>query len=128
MRLPKLQELSLGGTAISTAVIKELAAMPELRRLDLSALPSDANPNLHSALENANVDCLVGLGRLVELRLRGVSIRDESVSVLSRLENLRFLDVRGTEISKAGVDALRKHLPATTIEDDYHRPKSPGFY
>ena len=76
---------------------------------------------------NGNIECLYGLGRLVELRITGASVGDESVPVLSKLKNLQFLDVCETAISKAGVDALRKSLPATTIKDDYHRSAQPYF-
>ena len=57
-----------------------------------------------------------GLNHLQRLTLRGMPITDAAIKQLSRLKNLKRLDVRDTEISAEGLSRLKVALPACEVE------------
>ena len=52
---------------------------------------------------------------LRELRLRGLKVTDASVESLSEMTFLETLSVRGTGVTRDGVDQLKKAMPETYI-------------
>ena len=53
--------------------------------------------------------------QLRELRLRGLKVTDASVESLSEMTFLEKLSVRGTGVTRDGVDQLKKAMPETYI-------------
>ncbi|HEY5315548.1 MAG TPA: hypothetical protein VIK18_23660 [Pirellulales bacterium] len=69
-----------------------------------------------AAITDSDMDTLAaGLGEVEWLVLMDTSITDAGLVPLRRLRELQRLDLEGTLVTKAGVDALRKSLPGTKI-------------
>jgi len=93
-----LHTLHLGWTKVVD--LRPMARMRWLRRLHLHGTAvQDLRP-------------LRGM-RLQVLDLRGTPVRD--VKVLHQMRTLRYVDLRGTKVPKAGLQALRKALPKARI-------------
>ncbi|MDQ3814506.1 MAG: hypothetical protein M3347_11215, partial [Armatimonadota bacterium] len=78
----KIEILWIGGTKATNRILEQIAGMPELRELDLAALPITDN-----ALRT-----LQSLPRLRLLHLMGTKITDQGVPFLAKLKSLRKLD------------------------------------
>ena len=85
--LSQLESLALTNSAITDAGVQTIAAsFPHLVELDLSS-----NTNL----TGASLKAIAGLGRLERLSLLQDRFNDLNTRRLSKLENLRVLDLRG---------------------------------
>ena len=128
-RLPNLQELNLSGCHIDNAAIRKLADCPHLRKLMLrSAVAADELVDLghvrglslldlagcHFPLSSAEngaakiSNWLTGLDTLEELYLRDCPIQPGDIEAISRLKNLRILDLTGCIVSASDLRWLLK--------------------
>jgi len=123
--LSQLSTLRLRQTGVGDDALEHLASLPALRRLELAlCLISDegltaigALPELiqldveDNRLSDAGVRHLGSLTALERLSLsKNETVTDASIETLLRMTKLRELDLRGTEISEAGSQQLRKQL------------------
>ena len=100
-RLPKLEQLLLGGTVVSNGGLAQLTRCSSLRYLDLEGNSiSDETLILLSqliSLEGLNIAC------------RGDDISDRGIEALARLVNLRLLGfVRPPSVSEEKFESLRR--------------------
>jgi hypothetical protein len=72
-------------------------------------LVGDAGMKYLSTL-NTNLDTLW---------LSNTKVTDESLEHFKKLTTVRRIVLRGTKVSKEGVEQLRKALPKCTVEHDY---------
>jgi hypothetical protein len=119
-RLPNLQELNLSGCYIDNSAIRKLADCPHLQKLMLRrAVLADELVDLGhvhglsmldlahcgfslSFAENGTAkvrNWLTGLDSLEELYLRDCPIQPGDIESISRLKNLRILDLTGCTVS-----------------------------
>ena len=59
------------------------------------------------------------LEKVLGLSLRGEKISDESLKDLAKCKGFVFLDLKGTQVTKAGVAELQKALPKCKISHDF---------
>jgi len=124
--LPQLSTLRLRQTGVGDDALEHLASLAALQRLELAlCLISDegltaigALPELiqldveDNRLSDAGVRHLEGLRALERLSLsKNEAVTDASIETLLRMTKLRELELRGTAISEAGSQQLRKQLP-----------------
>jgi len=67
-------------------------------------------------IHDDDLKVLTSDSKLKRLHLYDAPITDKSVGYLLRLKNLRALDIRGTKISKEGVQQLKEGLPSCKVE------------
>jgi hypothetical protein len=80
---------------------------PDAREVDASA----------GRVTVEGLQVLVGLPNLYDLFLLDVALTDEAVPVLSRLRQVRFLNLCG-KLTRRGVATLRNSLPHCKISTD----------
>ena len=61
---------------------------------------------------------LLNLKRLRGLWLANAPVRDEHLASLAEHTHLKTIDLRGTRVTPAAVDRLRKAIPKTEILDN----------
>ncbi len=141
-RLPDLQELNLSGCHIDNAAIRKLADCPHLRKLMLRrAVAADELVDVGhlrglSLLDLSGCDLplssrqdgttkisnwLSGLDQLEELYLRDCPIQPGDIESISRLKNLRALDLTGSVVSASD---LRWLLSLRKLKQLGFAPKS----
>jgi Leucine Rich repeat len=141
-RLPKLQELNLSGCQIDNSAIRRLADCPHLQKLMLRrAVLADELVDLGhvhglSLLDLAGCEFslsfaaneapkisnwLTGLDTLEELYLRDCRIQPADIESISRLKNLRIVDLSGCTISPSD---LRRLLNLPRLKQLGLAPKS----
>ncbi|NHZ41168.1 NTF2 fold immunity protein [Massilia aquatica] len=108
--LPKLERLWLGGSAISDAVLPDIARVRALNWLVLD----------NTGISDAGVAALSGHARLHHLSLRSTQVGDASVPHIVGLASLSYLDVTGSAVTRDGVLALAAHPTLTLHSDDIH--------
>ena len=59
------------------------------------------------------------LEKVLGLSFRGRKISDESLKDLAKFKGFVFLDLKGTQVTKAGVAELQKALPKCKISHDF---------
>lgn len=101
--------LDLGGTSVTDAGMKRVAAMTELHRLRLDA----------TTITNAGLAELSPLKRLVSLNLHSTGVTDAALAALTELPRLRQLYVWQTEVTRAGAMALAEELENRRKLDRY---------
>jgi serine/threonine protein kinase/Leucine-rich repeat (LRR) protein len=125
-----LEELSLANAGLNDASLGQLPKLPALKRLVLDGNDIRGSGLTALSTQPALVDLSLGcptltdlyaknlaeLKQLKRLSLAGSSISDAAIQHLEGLTNLEMLDLSRTKITQAGVERLRKALPACTIQ------------
>ncbi len=125
-----LEELSLANAGLNDASLGQLPKLPALKRLVLDGNDIRGTGLTALSTQPALVDLSLGcptltdlyaknlaeLKQLKRLSLAGSSISDAAIQHLEGLTNLEMLDLSRTKITQAGVERLRKALPACTIQ------------
>src|SRR5262249_26075551 len=91
--------VSLPGTPVTDAGLKELAAVKALQTLDLSGCPK---------VTDAGLKQLAALKGLKELHLGGVGVTDAGVKELAVLKDLQTLNLGATGVTDAGLKEVAK--------------------
>ncbi len=91
--LSELEELVLTGNRITSEGVSALAKLPHLRKLDISGTVSG------SALDDRAGLALRRLTGLESLNLSGTKIADQGVADLRELHDLRVLDLSNTKVT-----------------------------
>jgi len=120
--LTKLRDLAIGGNRLTGACLPLLKALPALRRLDAGGIQRVDSGLWGLALTDDNLQRLADLTALEALSLSGANLSDRGtdrpgqpealrtelrdLSKLSKLVNLRALDLSGTPVSAAALSAL----------------------
>ena len=117
----RVVEVSIARTWATDADVERVAAIPTVKRLDLSltyvsdrgverlkALNDLEDLNLSSAefITDAAIAFLRGHRRLRALNLRGTDVTDTSLAYIAELPELRSLDVGFTQITDVGLEHL----------------------
>ncbi len=127
-----LKSLTLHSPHLTDAIWKPIAEMPNLTILDIGwheGLPAMKGTGI-SALAQRRIEklLLIGLGlddgavreittlsHVRHLILRGSSLSDEQLQHFGRLKDLQKLNLSQTNVTEAGVAALKKALPNCQI-------------
>ncbi len=88
--------VSLSGTNVTDADLKELSGLKDLQTLDLG----------RTQVTDAGLKELSGLKNLQTLDLSGTQVTDAGLKELSGLKNLRTLLLQGTKVTQAGLKEL----------------------
>jgi internalin A len=132
--VPQFKQLTIfritGETPVTAAGLKELAALKQLKELDLRIGCVDA-ATLKALAGNQKLEKLVLSGKnvtdevvkeaaaafpkLQQLSLAGTAVTDEGLKPLAELKQLTSLNVAFTRVSKDGVQNLQKSLPKAKI-------------
>ena len=96
--LKKLQALYLHDCHVTGTGCAQLAALPNLKVLDLSRNP----------LTPAGLKELRGMTQVVHLTLEDTPVADDDLAALQQLANLSQLDLAGTRVTDAGLVHLEK--------------------
>ncbi len=136
-RLTSLISLRLEWTSVTTADLQMLAAKDQLRalalrgvRLDQQGLSAIAKMARLSSLvledlqveSRLDLSVLKQLKSLTSLRIKNVTVVNESAQSLSRMTQLEYLSLRDTGISLAAIEQLRVQLPETEISHSQKKP------
>ena len=143
--LVNLKELSLGRGRLTNTSIEVLRMLPTITYLDLSgARPAPPDmPGRAAARQGIPESSLRAIAELKDLRVLKLGysaigaeglrilgtvatieklglegcrrVNDEAMAELAKWKNLKYLDVQDTEVTQAGVDALKKTNPAIAI-------------
>lgn len=115
---------------ISDKAIMYLTELPNLRSLRLYAndpternnfVPTNFDLSKQGQISDKSLDYIGRIGTLEELYLWDDDYSDAGLAHLSNLSRLRYIFLRSTRITEAGVTALQKSLPGTTVEADVTR-------
>jgi internalin A len=104
--LSNLRDLDLSGASITVNGIRTLAAFRDLRRLSLWNV---------KGLDDAAAPLLEALTRLTSLDLSNTPVGNETLKRLARLPNLRRLYVSETNITAEAITAFRTEHPAVAV-------------
>src|SRR6266851_4781290 len=96
--LRSLEELRMGGNKLAGVGLRWLRALPNLRVLDLNGTQRRNSGLWSVSLTDLDVETLAGFKQLQELALAGAKITDAALGVVSRLANLRALDLSRTQV------------------------------
>ncbi len=134
--LRRLEELTLGGFAVTDAGLRHLGGLSKLRDLDLSGseisnqglehlkdLTSLRVLNLsHTWVTSAGLVQLEGLTNLERLDLSSCDLSDAGLVHLRGLLNLRMLGLEETKVTYAGVRELKRALPKLIVVYSFDAP------
>jgi len=95
----------LGGTQVTDAGLKELAALKNLQELDLAG----------TKVTDAGLKELAALKTLQTLYLDNTKVTDAGLKELAPLKNLQTLYLGNTQVTDAGKAELRKALPKCQV-------------
>jgi hypothetical protein len=97
--------VSLHGSKVTDAELKELAAFKRLLKLELG----------YTSITDAGMKELVVFKDLNELDLSRTWVTDAGLKHLAELKHLEKLDLSGTSVTDAGVADLQKALPKCEV-------------
>jgi Leucine-rich repeat (LRR) protein len=104
--LTRLEELRLRAAKITDAGTEKLTALKLLRIADLS----------ETQLSSSGMKALARIHTLEQVSLYNCKrIDDAALGILSELPQLRWLDVKGTQVTGAAVAQLKERRPKLTI-------------
>ena len=103
--MPKLTHLGMGGISVTDEEMEPIGRMTQLQWLNLS----------QSRVSDDGIKKLADLKKLASLDLSYANGKPLSLTVLSRLENLKTLTITGPRWTDDEVDSLRKKLPGCRI-------------
>ena len=119
--LGRVVGVNLRGSWINDAEMIQLAAMPNLERIDLShtritdeglmrlkPAPSILELNLYYSewITDQGMTAIAGWKHLKRLNLRGTRISDGTLAVVSKITGLEALDIAHTQVTDNGLDHL----------------------
>jgi hypothetical protein len=126
--LPGLEALTLTSTSISDAGIAHLATLKELQALHLSETKvSSSGLNALSPLEglkvldlsatavSGNLGQLSSLPQLNWLVLRNLTLEDDALGDLAGCQQLRRLNLEGSQYDQESLEKLRQGQPAINV-------------
>lgn len=111
--LPKLERLWLAGSAVTDAVLPDIARIPALDWLVLDS----------TAISGAGLAALAGHPRLRHVSLRHTLAGDACVPHLVRIAPLSYVDLQGSAITHDGLLALAAHPTLKLCTDDTRPPE-----
>ncbi|HLF93994.1 MAG TPA: hypothetical protein VJB14_11065 [Planctomycetota bacterium] len=130
-KLSGLKELNLGDAGVTNAGLKHLSGLKELTRLDLGWTKDvgDAGMPLLAKLKkleflglggtkvtDAGLPALAALPNLKEVALMGTAVTDQGLQSLAACKGLASVLVgKKGKVTQAGMDRLKKALPACTV-------------
>ena len=114
--LPELRALDLQGTALGDAAVRWLAACRHLRLLDLSATP----------ITGEALAALAALPELTRLRLVGCRLREEALSSLASFPALRWLDVSAGLLTSRTLAEVCARRPDLVVEFEQLNARDAG--
>jgi Leucine-rich repeat (LRR) protein len=103
--LKQLRNLDLNSTKVTDAGLKDLAALKQLETLDLD----------NTKVTDAGLKDLAALKELQILTLNGTKVTDAGLKDLAALKQLDALDLRHTKVTDIGVKDLKRALPECSI-------------
>lgn len=135
---PMLQHLHISGNSIRGSGLRWLGAVPRLGILDLPNCPLRADEighikeirslySLSLTGESCREDVLqvvLSVPNITYLSLSGQNVTDEMVMKLP-LKGLWWLNLQGTNVTRKGLDALKKEFPHVRVEDSLSDPPQP---
>ncbi len=102
-RLLNVQSLSLAECPVTEAGLAPLAALEDLRALDLKRLDQFHYGTDLRGLKDSCLTPLVGLRKLESLTLSGNRISDAGLATIGRMTQLSSLDLDATDVTDAGL-------------------------
>ena len=139
--LPNLRELAFGGNKLTEVGLQVLRTMPQLRTLDLSGRQRTDSGLWSLGTTDLGLDPIATVAELRQLNLSGLGVTsrglgklkplaklerldlhackrigDEAVPHLAALPALKWVDVRDTAFTAAGVESLKKARPDLRID------------
>lgn len=105
-RLPKLIDLNLLRTRVTSAGINKLAGLP-LKKLNLDDIPTIGDEAIPS---------LLAIPTLEFLHLGKTKVTDEGIAKLAELKNLKDLLINDTAVSEKAINELQAKLPNLKIK------------
>ena len=100
-----LQEINFANTKITDAGLKKIAALKNLKRLDLRKTP----------ISDVGVAQLKSLSKLEYLNLLNTRVGDAGLRPLANLSNLKNIYLWQTDVTFDGVDNLKRMLPELKV-------------
>lgn len=134
--LPSLISLRLEWTSVTTADLQMLASKDQLKALALRGVRLEPQglsaitrmSRLRSlVLEDLRVESgldlsvLKQLTSLTSLRIKNVTVTNETAQTLSQMTQLEYLSLRDTGLSLAAIEQLRVQLPETEVNHSQKR-------
>jgi len=123
--------VDLAGVAVVDADLKNVAALPALRSLDISVCIAVTDAGMkhlaglkhletlsvaYTGVTDAGVRRLTGFTELRTLSLAGDRVTDEGLKALTGMTKLKSLVLTGTQATDQGVAELQKTLPGCKID------------
>ena len=105
-RLPKLVDLNLLRTQVTSAGIKRLAGLP-LKKLNLDDIPT---------IGDEAISAILAIPTLEFLHLGKTKVTDAGIAKLSDLKSLKDLLINDTEVSEKAIADLQAKLPNLKIK------------
>src|SRR3954451_11186572 len=106
VNLPQLKHLAVGGDKITDVGLNSLRLMQNLIDLDLSGGQRTDSGIWAAAVTDRAIETLDAVTRLQVLNLRGAKFTDAGFPRLTRLKDLRRLDLGETQLSAKGLASL----------------------
>jgi len=101
-----LEELYAGGNKLTGAALRALKPLPNLRVLDLNGTQKRNSGLWSVSLTDFDMETLAGFQTLEKLSVAGARVGDAGIGRLSRLRQLRVLDLSRTQVSARGLDSI----------------------
>lgn len=102
-----LKTININGLSVTPAMVDALKGIPNLNGLSCE---------FRDAIPLSAVPLLEGWTGLKFLNLQGTPVDDSYVEVFSKLTQLEGLYLNDTQMTRAGLDQLRRNLPNTDIQ------------
>jgi len=97
------------------AVLTQIAGANPITEVDLSITSWPREEETFPLMTDNDIKVIASLSRLQRLSLRGMPVTDAVVNQLTRFQNLKYLDVRETQISTHGLSRLKAALPSCQV-------------
>lgn len=95
-----LRELSVCNTRLSVKAIEEIVKMKNLIILDLS----------QTRIVGSILERIAKMKWLRSLKLESTGLTDTQLNILGRMKHLKSIEIMGNQISKKGIEILKKEL------------------
>jgi hypothetical protein len=106
-QFPKLAYLAMSASGITDDGLKEVKNLPSLTTLDVQ---------INSRLTDAGIASLKDASKLQRLDLFALeAVTDKGLAELAQIKTLTWLQLAGTKVTKAGVEAFQKQLPKCQV-------------
>ncbi|MFO1041967.1 MAG: protein kinase [Planctomycetaceae bacterium] len=111
-RFPRLKSLRFSDCRFS-GEFAEFKALPQLQQVTFDSCQMDPS----------DIETLTQLKRLREVEFSNQNITDNEIPILARFTQLELLTLQKTNLSKTGLQDLKKRLPKCTIKSDVDRQR-----